>query len=71
MEVVMRFFDLFLRRAGVDRATALGRRRGTSRLTVICPRDELGALRKQICLDFSAAGPVSYTHLTLPTKRIV
>jgi hypothetical protein len=56
MEVVMRFFDLFLRRAGVDRATALGRRRGTSRLTVICPRDELGALRKQICLDFSAAG---------------
>ena len=52
----MRFFDLFLRRAGVDRAAALGRRRGTSRLTVICPRDELGALRKQICLDFSAAG---------------
>lgn len=52
----MRFFDLFLRRAGVDRATAMGRRRGTSRLTVICPRDELGALRKQICLDFSAAG---------------
>ena len=33
-----------------------GRRRGTSRLTVICPRDELGSLRKQICLDFSAAG---------------
>ena len=27
-----------------------------SRLTVICPRDELGSLRKQICLDFSAAG---------------
>lgn len=52
----MRFFDLFLRRAGVDRATAQGRRRGTSRLTVICPRDELGSLRKQICLDFSAAG---------------
>ena len=46
----MRFFDLFLRRAGVDRATAQGRRRGTSRLTVICPRDELGSLRKQICL---------------------
>ena len=52
----MRFFDLFLRRAGVDRATAQGRRRGASRLTVICPRDELGSLRKQICLDFSAAG---------------
>jgi len=56
MEVVMRFFDLFLRRAGVDRAAALSRRRGTSRLTVICPRGELGALRKQIYLDFSAAG---------------
>ena len=52
----MRFFALFLRRAGLARATALARRRGTSRLTVICPRGELGALRKQICLDFSAAG---------------
>lgn len=52
----MRFFDLFLRRAGIDRTTVLSRRRGTSRLTVVCPRDELGALRKQICLDFSAAG---------------
>jgi len=56
MEVAMRFFDLFLRRAGVDRHAAQGRRRGTSRLTVVCPRDEIGALRKQICLDFSAAG---------------
>ena len=26
----MRFFDLFLRRAGVDRATAQGRRRGVA-----------------------------------------
>ncbi|WP_459617198.1 hypothetical protein [Bordetella sp. 2513F-2] len=51
----MRFFDLFLRRAGVDRAAA-PRRRGTSRLTVVCPRDALGAVRKQVCLDFSAAG---------------
>lgn len=51
----MRFFDLFLRRAGVDRAAA-GRRRGTSRLTVVCPRDALESVRKQICLDFSAAG---------------
>ena len=51
----MRFFDLFLRRAG-GTAPPPGRRRGTSRLTVICPRDELGSLRKQICLDFSAAG---------------
>ncbi|WP_055324275.1 hypothetical protein, partial [Bordetella pertussis] len=52
----MRFFDLFLRRAGVDRTHALSQRRGTSRLTFVCPRDALGAVRKQICLDFSAAG---------------
>ncbi|SAI31098.1 Uncharacterised protein [Bordetella ansorpii] len=52
----MRFFDLFLRRAGVERTEAGGRRRGTSRLTVVCPRDSLDSLRKQICLDFSAAG---------------
>lgn len=51
----MRFFDLFLRRAGVDRASVQAQRRGT-RLTVVCPRDAVGALRKQICLDFSAAG---------------
>ena len=58
MEAAMRFFDLFLRRAGVDRATAMGRRRGTSRLTVICPRDELGALRKH-CLLYTSAAPTS------------
>ncbi|CPP73694.1 hypothetical protein [Bordetella pertussis] len=52
----MRFFDLFLRRAGVDRTHALSQRRGPSRLTFVCPRDALGAVRKQICLDFSAAG---------------
>jgi len=52
----MRFFDLFLRRQGVDRAAAGHRRRGTSRLTLVCPRESLETLRKQICLDFSAAG---------------
>ena len=51
----MRLFDLFMRRAGVDRA-ALNRRQGMSRLTIVCPRDALGAVRKQICLDFGAAG---------------
>ncbi|CAP41245.1 hypothetical protein [Bordetella petrii] len=51
----MRLFDLFMRRAGVDRG-ALNRRPGTSRLTIECPRDALGAVRKQICLDFGAAG---------------
>ena len=55
----MRFFDLFLRRAGVDRATAMGRRRGTSRLTVICPRDELGALRTAFTVILPAAGLVA------------
>lgn len=52
----MRLFDLFMRRAGVDRASALNRRQGTSRLTIVCPRDALGALRKQVCADFGAAG---------------
>ncbi|MBV7481645.1 hypothetical protein [Bordetella sp. BOR01] len=51
----MRLFDLFMRRAGVDRA-AINRRQGMSRLTIVCPRDALGAVRKQICLDFGAAG---------------
>lgn len=52
----MRIFDLFLRRAGVDRAVALSRRRSTSRLTVEAPRANIGSLRRQICLDFQAAG---------------
>ncbi|MFA4913768.1 MAG: hypothetical protein EOO27_24670 [Comamonadaceae bacterium] len=52
----MRLFELFLRRAGVDRAQAPDRGRAVSRLTVECPRDMLGSVRKQICLDFQAAG---------------
>lgn len=52
----MRLFDLFLRRAGVDRNSALTRRQGSSRLTIVCPRDALGEVRKQICLEFRAAG---------------
>lgn len=52
----MRIFDLFLRRAGVDRVAAPIGRRASSRLTVVCPREALGAVRKQICLDFKAAG---------------
>ncbi len=52
----MRIFELFLRRAGVDRAVAMGRRRSTSRLTVEAPRATMGELRRQICLDFQAAG---------------
>ena len=52
----MRMFDLFLRRAGVDRAQSQSRRRSVSRLTVECPREMVGSLRRQICLDFRAAG---------------
>jgi hypothetical protein len=52
----MRIFDLFLRRAGVDRAALPGNRRASSRLTVVCPREALGSVRKQICADFKAAG---------------
>ena len=52
----MRMFDLFLRRAGVGAATSMHRRRAVSRLTVECAREHLPALRKQICLDFQAAG---------------
>jgi hypothetical protein len=55
-EVIMRIFDLFLRRAGVDRPGTLAGRRASSRLTVVCSREALGAVRKQICLDFKAAG---------------
>ncbi|ANN79251.1 hypothetical protein [Bordetella flabilis] len=52
----MRIFDLFLRRAGVDRAAMPDRRGASSRLTVVCPREDLSAVRKQIYNDFKAAG---------------
>jgi len=52
----MRMFDLFLRCARVPRAHVRHRGWGSSRLTVVCPRDALGALRQQIYLDFRAAG---------------
>ena len=51
----MRFFDLFLRRAGV-RPAPVRAPSGLSRLTVVCPRHLLPELRKQIYLDFEAAG---------------
>lgn len=52
----MRLFELFLRRAGVDRSTSAGCKRAVSRLTLECPRVMLGSVRRQICLDFQAAG---------------
>lgn len=51
----MRLFNLFLRRAGV-RTTPVRVPSSVSRLTVVCPRHVLPELRKQIYLDFEAAG---------------
>ena len=51
----MRLFNLFLRRAGVKPgATPL--RTPLSRLTVVCPHKVLADVRKQIYVDFKAAG---------------
>ena len=52
----MRLFELFLRRAGVSHASAQRQRRAVSRLTVECPQDAMGSLRKRIYADFQAAG---------------
>ena len=51
----MRLFDLFLRRAGV-RPVLVRQPTHVSRFTVVCPRHMLADLRKQIYLDFEAAG---------------
>jgi hypothetical protein len=51
----MRLFNLFLRRAGVQRMPALVGN-PMSRLTVVCPRNVLADVRRQIYLDFEAAG---------------
>ncbi|UYO92869.1 hypothetical protein [Pollutimonas sp. M17] len=51
----MRLFNLFLRRAGVQTApTRIPS--PVSRLTVVCPHNVLADVRKQIYLDFEAAG---------------
>ncbi len=51
----MRLFHLFLRRAGVTASTARVPR-STSRLTVVCPREHLPAVRRQIYRDLHADG---------------
>lgn len=51
----MRLFNLFLRRAGVQPAPVRVPN-PVSRFTVVCPRHLLADLRKQIYLDFEAAG---------------
>lgn len=66
VESIVRLFDLFLRRAGVAPGTLPVRRTPLSRLTVVCPHKDLADVRKQICVDFKAAGlkvaTVQVTH---------
>ncbi|MYN14551.1 hypothetical protein GSY71_15540 [Pusillimonas sp. TS35] len=51
----MRFFDLFMRRVGVRPAPARVPN-PVSRFTVVCPRHLMADVRRQIYLDFEAAG---------------
>ena len=51
----MRLFHLFLRRAGVPTSAARTPRK-SSRLTVVCPREHLVAVRRQIYRDLHADG---------------
>jgi len=52
----MRLFHLFLRRAGVQAATSARNPRSTSRLTVVCPREHLPVVRRQIYRNLNADG---------------
>lgn len=60
----MRLFELFLRRAGVSHAAAQRQRRAVSRLTIECPQDAMGSLRKRIYTDFQAAG-LDVSHMEI------
>jgi hypothetical protein len=51
----MRLFHLFLRRAGVQ-PNAGRSARNSSRLTVVCPRDQFASVRRQIYRDLHAGG---------------
>lgn len=59
----MRLFHLFLRRAGVQAAAARGPR-NSSRLTVVCPREHLASVRRQIYRDLHA-GDIQIAHLSI------
>ncbi|HLS43336.1 MAG TPA: hypothetical protein VK026_08655 [Paenalcaligenes sp.] len=52
----MKFFNLFLRRAGVQPALVRPSNLSVSRLSVTCPRNDLAAVRKRIYTGFEAAG---------------
>lgn len=59
----MRLFHLFLRRAGVQ-PTAVRAPRSTSRLTVVCPREHLAAVRRSIYRDLHADG-IQIAHVSI------
>jgi hypothetical protein len=59
----MRLFHLFLRRAGVQ-LDAVRTQRNASRLTILCPRDQLVAVRRQIYRDLHADG-IQVTSLSI------
>jgi len=60
----MRLFHLFLRRAGVRPAAVRSSTRNTSRLTVVCPREQLADVRRQIYCDLHADG-IQISHLSV------
>ena len=59
----MRLFHLFLRRAGLQ-PTAMRTVRNTSRLTVVCPREHLPAVRRKIYRDLHAGG-IQISHVSV------
>lgn len=59
----MRLFHLFLRRAGVSAAAARSPRT-SSRLTIVCPRDQLATVRRQVYRDLHADG-IQIAHLSV------
>lgn len=59
----MRLFHLFLRRAGVQQPSALARR-GSSRLTVVCPREHLADVRRHVYRELHA-DDIQIAHLSI------
>jgi hypothetical protein len=52
----MRLFNLFLRRAGVQSAPVAVRKPASSRLTVVCQRDQMAGVRRAIQKNFQSVG---------------
>lgn len=53
---VMRLFNLFLRRAGVQAMPSQAQKPAVSRLTLVCSRAQMGKIRKTLHRDFGSAG---------------